>query len=58
MVNLDGDVVPKPISEWDDKQKKRHSYNAMAMNALFCALSHVEFTWIKITKWLVKFKSY
>jgi hypothetical protein len=54
MVNLDGEVVPKPISEWDDKQKKKHSYNAMAMNALFCALNHVEFTWIKNYKMTCK----
>jgi hypothetical protein len=34
-------VVPKSVSEWDDKQKKMHSYNAKAMNAFLCALDHV-----------------
>jgi hypothetical protein len=41
-------VIPKPISEWDYKQKKSHSYNSKVMNVF--ALNHVEFTIVKNCK--------
>jgi hypothetical protein len=49
-MNLNGEVILTPISEFDDKQKKRHSYNAKAMNVFFCDLNHVGFTRVKNCK--------
>ena len=46
-ISLDGEVYLKPISEYDDKEKKRYDYNAKAMIAFFCTLNHVEFTRVK-----------
>ena len=36
----------KPMNEWSDLEKKYFSLNAMAMNALFCALDKNEFNQI------------
>ena len=54
-MNLDGNITTSLLSEWDDKQKKMHSYNAKAMNAFFFsffffALNHMEFTRVKNCK--------
>jgi len=49
-MNSNGEVSPKPLNEWDNKQKKRHSHNTKAMNAFFCALNLVGFTKVKNCK--------
>jgi len=46
-ISLDGEVYLKPISEYDDKEKKRYDYNVKAMIAFFYTLNHVEFTRVK-----------
>jgi hypothetical protein len=49
-MNSNGEVILKPINEWDNKQKKRYSHNAKAMNAFFYALNLVGSSKVKNCK--------
>ncbi|KAL5581747.1 hypothetical protein UlMin_014189 [Ulmus minor] len=50
MNKVEGSLVEKSKSEWNDTDKKQISINAKAMNILFCALSMEEFNRIRSCK--------
>ncbi|KAL5576060.1 hypothetical protein UlMin_017759 [Ulmus minor] len=50
MNKVEGSLVEKSKSEWNDIDKKQISINAKAMNILFCALSMEEFNRIRSCK--------